>query len=170
MSAGSPGLAGATTVTTPYDPTVAPDYTDPATQSPALAAYTPDIVSYGGKASDEAARLTSATWDDYVKRFQPESDALIASTGLMNPGIYKSQVQAGVGQVNKAYDSALGTQATSLSRFGMTQTGDQQSYNQTQDNVNRSASVVDSANRIRQRIAARDQNIVMGGTGTTTTT
>ena len=119
----------------------------------------------GGKASEMQSRVTRATWDDYVKRFQPSSDALIASTGFMNPSIYGQQVRAGMGQVNKAYDSALGTQETSLSRLGLSQSGEQRAYNNIQNNVGRSASVVDAANRIRQRISARDQAIAYGGTG-----
>lgn len=145
-----------------YDTT---DYNSSSVKYPALSPYSPTILTPGGKAADMQAQVTRATWEDYKKRFVPESDALIASTGFMNPSLYTAQVQQGAGQVNSAYDATANSKAVALSRYGLGQTSEQQNYNRSLDNVSRSAAVVDAANKIRQKIKARDMNIVLGGTG-----
>jgi hypothetical protein len=148
-------------ISQPASPQV-PDYSNTSVMYPAAPAYNPLFIVPGGKAAEMGATLTRAQWNDYLARFQPIENALIASTGYMNPSIYTNQVQEGIRKTGTAFDAATGMKNTALSRMGLAPTAEQQAYLNKVNNIGRSAAVVDAANTIRQRIADRDRAIMMG--------
>jgi len=151
------GAGGPTPVdTTPVSPIKPID----ATQSAPSEA--PLKLSPGGNASDNYARLTKAQWADYQKRFVPIEDELINSTTYANPQVLTKAIGQGREATNKAFDVAEQTQQRAVGQYGITQDPAQIALRRRMEGLNRSAAVVDAANRIRQRISDRNREITSG--------
>ena len=128
--------------------------------------YTPDTVDTYTFAQDPAvatANLTRAQWADYQARFQPIENYLMQQTSYANPSIVSQEVGAGTTDVNNSYGAMSGVRQRALERTGVQQDAQTLQSEQRQMGVSKSAAVVDSANRIRQNIIERNQQIAIGG-------
>lgn len=118
---------------------------------------------YGGKASDVSARLTRSTWEDFKKVYQPIARELMASTSYMNPQNALDDAQGAIQKVNTAFDTSSAMRNATMSSYGIAPTAEQSANQQRLTTLNRSASVVDAANRILKNIADRDRALAIGG-------
>ena len=119
---------------------------------------------YGGKAADMAAQVTRATYEDWKSTYLPVALQMMnEETAYNNPALVSKGVTQAVTNVNKSFDNAAAQQQRMASRYGVGISSEQQAVNDRVNNINRSTSVVDAANRIRQRLADRDRAIALGG-------
>lgn len=141
------------------------------TQQPAVRALTssqsapsenPMHLAAGGKAEDNYAKLTRAQWEDYKRRFVPIEDELINSTSYANPEVLTKAIGQGKEAVNKTFDVSSEMQNRAIGRYGISQDPAQIALRRRMEGLNRSAAIVDAANRIRQRIADRNREITTG--------
>ena len=126
------------------------------------------LVNYNDFKDDPAkvtAELTRKQWEDYKARFMPTENRLMQMTSYMNPGIVNEQIQQAVGTggyVTRALDSSAAQAQRGFARYGLTPNAAQQRAISRDTGLTRSKAVVDAANRIRQNITDRNQQIATG--------
>jgi hypothetical protein len=116
----------------------------------------------GGSASGNYANLTKAQWQDYQRRFVPIENELINSTTYANPQVLTKAIGQGREATNQAMDVSEKTQQRAVGQYGITQDPAQLTLRRRMEGLNRSAAVVDAANRIRQRVSDRNREITSG--------
>lgn len=116
------------------------------------------------KASDIMGKLTRAQWQDYKDRFQPIEAALMNKTIYNNPDLIPQGIAQGAQTVNAAYDTAAISRQRMMERYGVNQRADEQAAYNRRAGLERSSAIVDSANRIRQRLEDRTREIAIGST------
>lgn len=119
-----------------------------------------------GRAAKKLAQVTREYWQDWLSRGPDLQDQLIDMTTYWNPGLAGEEVGIGVNRVNRALDVASVGYRNDLASYGITPTAEQQSVNSRLEALNRSARVVDAANRIRQNLFDRNRAIATGGVAT----
>lgn len=123
-----------------------------------------DALNTGDNIALAAPLMMRMNWDDYATRFRPFEDALIQQTHYANPDLVPDALTAGEQQVGSAIDLGQATQQRRLQAMGQYVSPEAQGrMDQTWGNQ-RALAQADAANRIRQNIAERSRNIVLGGT------
>lgn len=141
-----------------------------ASVQPPAAQATGLTVDYGAFKDDPAkiiGKLTRAQYDQYLQLFAPVEQQMYDKTTLRNPGLVNSEISKATGAggyVNRALDSAAGQQQRSFARYGLTPNAAQQQSIDRNQALTRSTATVDAANRIRQRLGERDEQIMIGAT------
>jgi hypothetical protein len=115
-------------------------------------------------AADMAAAVTQAQYSDWKNTFLPASQAMLNQTTFNNPGLVQQGVTQAVGNVNQAFDTAAGVQQRLATHAGIADDPTLSAVTSKVNNVQRSASVVDAANRIRQNLSDRNTSIMQSGT------
>ena len=103
-------------------------------------------------------------YEDYIARYQGTENALMDMTSYNNPDLVNDEVAASTNTVNSAMATAAANQQYAYQHLGMAQTAETQQANTARNSLNTSTAVVDAANKIRQRIADRNQQIALGST------
>lgn len=116
-----------------------------------------------GKATDMYAQVTRAVYDDWKQNYLPVALEMMNQTTYNNPGLMAENVTQAVGNVNSSFNSAQDQQDRTLSRFGISRTGQAQEVSDRMESLSKSASIVDAANRIRQNLADRNRQVALGG-------
>lgn len=124
-------------------------------------AYVP--LRAGGSASDMLANITKATYEDWKSQYLPIALQMTDQTTYNNPGLVTEAVNAATATTRNAYDAAYGVRDRTLSRYGVAQSAQEQAVNAQRNETDKTASVVDAANRIRRRLADRNRTIALGG-------
>lgn len=117
--------------------------------------------------SAATAALTRAQWADYQQRFQPVETQLMNMTTYSNPEIVGQELGRAIGEqgyINKAFNTAQTQAVNNTARFGAALTPEQQAARNRQFTMSKSTAVVDAANRIRQKLIDRNQQIAVGAT------
>jgi hypothetical protein len=114
------------------------------------------------QASDTWAWITRAQWADYLNRFAPREDALLNMTTYMNPALAQQEISKAKAEAGQAYDAASRMGDQYMSRYGAALTSGQQASQNRADSLGRSASVVDAANRITQKLIDQNREIALG--------
>jgi len=128
------------------------------------------MVNYADFKDDPAkitSELTRAQYDQYLQLFAPVEQQMYDKTTLRNPGLVNSEISKATGAggyINRALDSAAGQQQRSFARYGLTPNAAQQQSIDRNQALTRSTAAVDAANRIRQRLGERDEQIMIGAT------
>jgi hypothetical protein len=112
-------------------------------------------------ASKNAARLTRAQFQDYMKRFAPTEDELIGEIG--NPAYYGEQVRNALAGVRAGFAGQAGQTGRELSRYGVSASPEQQQTLARQRSRAQAASEAGAANRTRRGLKRRDLDIMGGG-------
>jgi len=89
----------------------------------------------------------------------------MALASYQNPGIVSDQINAAVGAggyVSRALDASRGSQDRAFARYGISPNAAQRQALNRQAGLTKSLAMVDSANKIRQKIIDRDQLIATG--------
>jgi len=113
-------------------------------------------------ASDTWADITRAQWQDYQARFVPYENELIGQLTYDNPAIVQNEINKGTQTASSAYDTANRMNQQNVGLYGAALT---QGYQQQQNRTNqtqRSAAVVNEANRIRQELQDQNRQIALG--------
>ena len=130
--------------------------------------YTPLVMDGGAhQASNAAATLTRAKYEDWTARFFPKVDELINMSTYMNPSLVESEINSAKGLTNQSFDNVTAGQNRNVARYGMTQTAEQQAAQDSALSLGRSAAVVGAENNTRLMLKDRDRAIATGGLGGT---
>lgn len=124
-----------------------------------------DYEKFKDDPADVTGQLLRNQYTDYMNRYRGAEDSLMAMTTYQNPELVNQEIQQAIGSggyVRKALNTAEGIQQRSAARFGAIQDADTQQAVARSNDLNRSMAVVDAANRIRQRLATRNQQIAVG--------
>lgn len=115
----------------------------------------------GGKASDIMAKVTREEWADYMKRFFPLEEELIAS--YKNPEKLEQRVGISKDLSNAAFDTAQQTSEREAKRYGI-ELKDDPTY-QRKLSMEKTAGEIDAGNETRRHMKTIDQKIMTGGLG-----
>lgn len=124
-----------------------------------------NYVDFTSDPSGITAALTRQQYQDYMSRFAPIENRLLGMMSYDNPEAVNMEVQSAIGQggyVQSALNRNQGQQRYAFNKLGVDQTAQAKQAMDTSNNLNRSTAVVDAANRIRQKIADRNQMISVG--------
>ena len=117
----------------------------------------------GANAADTAAAVSQANYNEWKNTYLPAALDLNNQTTYNNPGLVQQGVTQAIGNVNQAFDSAAAQRNRFMQQSGTTQDPMLGAVNSRVNNVQRSSSVVDAANRIRQNLADRNKSIMQSG-------
>lgn len=130
--------------------------------------YNPTILqpASGGRmeGSDNMAKIHRAQWEDYRSRFAPVEDMLF---DRFNDTTYtnKAVEKAGLTMAN-AFDSSREQTQRNLSRYGVTQTGDQAAVSERTAGLKKAAAVAGAKNATRTAMEDQKLGIMAGGLST----
>lgn len=126
--------------------------------------YVANSLSYdsGSSASDMAAQITRATYEDWKKTYLPVSRQLMNESTYLNPNLEKESVAQAVSNVNRTYDASTTQRDRTAYGYGTALTGEQQAVGSRVNDIERSSAVVDAASKIRQKLADRNKEIALG--------
>lgn len=110
------------------------------------------------------AQLLRKQYEDYIARYQGTENALMDMTSYNNPELVSEEVATATNTANNAMAAAAANQQYAYQHLGMAQTAETQQANTARNSLNTSTAVVDAANKVRQRIADRNQQIALGST------
>jgi hypothetical protein len=127
-----------------------------------LVDITPPEFSGEDKASDTWAWITRAQWADYMDRFAPRENQLMAMSTYFNPEIATQQVDKAKVAAGTAFDTSQRMQQQYESRYGAGALGGERAYDQRVASVGKSAAIVDAANRITQKLIDQNREIAVG--------
>jgi len=117
-----------------------------------------------GSASDRAGRLHREEWYDYLSRFQPYDQKLLAlATG---DGDNKAAIQRSRESVGTAFDVATGSMQRDLSRMGLSEAADERSQRDASTGLARAAAEVSAVNGARLHTQDRDMKLMSGDMAT----
>ena len=116
-----------------------------------------------GGAAALSAQLLRGQWEDYKTRFRPVENALMAESTYNNPALRQQAIATGREHVTRSFDNAQAIDDRNLQRLGMKRSAEEQAAASRVGGVERSAAMVDAANRITQRLVDRDREIAAGG-------
>lgn len=111
-------------------------------------------------AQDMRVALLRADWDDWVTRFLPIEQEIVASLG--NPEVMNAEINRARSNVNRAFDRQNTQRAEFNRRYGIEQTPQVAQHNQRTSNIMRAAALSDSANDARRQVEDREMNILAG--------
>lgn len=103
-------------------------------------------------------------WDDYLTRFVPIEDELIATYN--NPEVHKRVIGAAMGRAETGFDAARGSYGRSMARYGMSPDTQVKAETERNFNLDRAGALVDAKNRTRQGLVERDAGMLAGGVTT----
>jgi hypothetical protein len=138
------------------------NYSYNVTPAPAVVAPTSSSTSSKTYAADTWAKITRSQWADYENRFVPYEDALMNMTTYGNPGLVDSAITRGTQAPRQGFDSAQRMNEQHQARYGAALTRGYDQTQERQNNVGRSAAIVNEANRIRQELTDRNREIAFG--------
>lgn len=113
------------------------------------------------KPDDILAGIYRDQWEDYVTRFFPLEDELVATYN--NPEVHNRIIGAATQKAATGFDAAQGSYARSMSRYGMSPDAQVTQETDRSFNLGRTLAVVDAKNRTRQALVDRDQGMLAGG-------
>lgn len=116
-----------------------------------------------GTPDEAAAAVAQAQYNEWKNMYLPAATAALDQTTYNNQNLVTTNVNQAVGNVNQAYDTLGGTQQRYAQEYGVNPSPALSAVTSRANSINRSASVVDAANRIRQTLADRNQAIMQGG-------
>ena len=122
-----------------------------------------DPNAYGGNADQMAAAVSQAQYNEWRNNFLPVAQQLNKQTTYGDPSLVSKGITQAIGNVNQAYDTASGQQQRFSQEYGVTQDPMLGAVTSRVNNVQRSQSVVDAANRIRSNLASNNNSIMSGG-------
>jgi hypothetical protein len=119
---------------------------------------------FGGEdqASDTWAWITRAQWADYLDRFAPREEQLLAMSTYFNPALAKEEINKAKRASGSAFDTSQRMQQQYESRYGAGALGGEQAYDQRVASIGKSAAIVDAANRITQKLIDQNREIAVG--------
>ena len=112
-------------------------------------------------AEDVYSDLIRAEYSDYEKRFKPVQDDyldLATSTDLLDQQLGRISANT-----NKSYDMASLAKKHNLGRYGVTQSGEEESRNQKSNDLDASLSIANAKNSTRSHAYDRQQAMITGG-------
>lgn len=124
-----------------------------------------NYVDFTADPSGITAALTRQQYQDYMDRFAPIENRLLGMMSYDKPETVNQEVQSAIGQggyVQSALNRNQDQQRYAFNKLGVDQTAQGKQAMDINNNLNRSTAVVDAANRIRQKIADRNQMIAVG--------
>lgn len=132
---------------------------------------TPTLSYATGKhaASDMAAKLTRAQWDEWKTTGAPFEEWLQQQTSYMNPGIVAELSGKALDTSGRAYMNFANQGLQQMRDMGAPISAAVDAANQRSIGINKSVAAVDAANRIVQRIKGRDVEIASGAPAAPTT-
>lgn len=133
-------------------------------EPPVRNAYEPDMLdkNWGDEAAAEnQADLARAEYDDYKRRFVPIENELINQIG--NRGLYAENANRASSAVADAYAGTAGEYQRGLSRYGVTQTGEEQANQSRQMGLSMAANTAEAVNRSRANTKNRSTQVLAGG-------
>lgn len=117
-----------------------------------------------GSASDRVGQLHHDEWYDYLNRFQPYDQKLLAlSTGNTDN---KAAIQRSRESVGAAFDTATGSMQRDLSRMGLSEATDERSQREASTGLARAAAEVSAVNGARLHTQDRDMKLMSGDMAT----
>lgn len=117
------------------------------------------------QAANATAALTRAQYADWKERFFPKIEDLASMTTYANPELAQQETDKATQLTNSTFANVANSQARNVSRYGMTQTAEQQQATADALSLDRAAAVVDAANNTNIYLKDRDRAIVAGGAG-----
>ena len=110
--------------------------------------------------SDRAAAITQAQYDDFIKRYQPQIDAMYDRIG--NQEYQGDRVGKAVDSSLNAYNSGLESAGRSMARYGVNLDPQKRESFDRQAGIGRALSTVTAANNTRNQLDDEDFNSMMG--------
>lgn len=123
--------------------------------SAAAAAANPDDVMAG---------IYRDQWNDYVTRFFPLEDELVATYN--NPEVHKRILGEAMAKAEAGFDVARGSYGRTMAKYGINPDTQTQQETDRAFGLNRTLSLVDTRNRTRQGLIERDAGMLAGGVST----
>lgn len=118
-----------------------------------------DDATKPGSASDQMGQLLRSEWDDYINRYAPYDQKLIALTGDADN---QQAINRARGNVAGSFDVAAGTLQRNNKRLGLSNTADvNQSLNRRTAGA-RSLAELGAVNKTRLHAQDRDRSIMAG--------
>ena len=142
------------------DSVLSPGYSQMLPTKNSIGQLNPDAF---GSVSDLAAAVSQAQYEEWKNSFLPVAINMNNQTTYNNPGLVQKGITQAVGNVNQAFDTSLAVKNRMIQQAGITEDPMMGAVNSRVNSVQRSASVVDAANRIRQNLADRNKSILQGG-------
>jgi hypothetical protein len=125
-----------------------------------------DVEALKADPTNVLGALTRAQYLSEKAMFEPIEDRLRNMTTYESPEKTALSINDAIGSngyVNKALDNSYNQGQRQTSRYGMALNARQQESVDSNAAMKRSTSVVDAANRIRQRLVSRNEQIMLGG-------
>lgn len=117
-----------------------------------------------GSASDRVGQLHRDEWYDYLNRFQPYDQKLLAlATGDTDN---KAAIQRSRESVGTAFDVATGSMNRDLSRMGLSEASDERLQREASTGLARAAAEVSAVNGARLHTQDRDMKLMSGDMAT----
>jgi len=147
-----------------FDPTTNQWYETDASGSvkPTAQTTTPTQVDMSGKATDIAAQLLAAQYQNWQDQFKPVELSLISQSSLNNPDVLTNAVKQAGTTANQAYDTMAGVEQRQLAARGITPNSQQSDVSNRLRNLSRGAAVAGAENTARQNVATQDELIALG--------
>lgn len=103
----------------------------------------------GGSPVERMALISRKQWEDYLARFAPLENKLIASKTTFDP---KNSVAEAAQNVENSFNTAFGTRERNASRYGLDQSPEVKAALHNQALLDKSAAMVDAKNRTRMAL------------------
>jgi|GEM_PF-884474 len=113
-------------------------------------------------ASKTYAQITRDQWDDYMKRFVPIEDELIAS--YQNPEQRAARIDYARNTSDSAFNSSVGVDQRQAARYGINKANDP-AYTR-RIGLGMTAASVDATNQVRAHLDDKDKMLLSGGIST----
>lgn len=113
-----------------------------------------------------SSRVLEESQKHLEQTYYPVEDELVNNLSYNNPALLTDALAKGTDTVNSAYDNTRTGVLGQFRQYGIDPTERQMAALNRADNLGRTASVVDAANKIRIKMADRDRAIAAGGIGT----
>ena len=126
----------------------------------------PTRFPYYGLASNLTANVLGESQKHLEQTYYPLEDELANNLTYNNPALLPDAIVKGTDTVNAAYDTTRSGVLGQFRQYGIDPTERQMAALNRADNLGRTASIVDAANKIRIKMADRDRAIAAGGIGT----
>ena len=100
----------------------------------------------GSSPVERMALISRKQWEDYLNRFAPLEDQLIASKMTADP---KNSVAEAARNVENSFNAAFGTRERNASRYGLNQSPEVKAALHSQALLDKSTAMADAKNRTR---------------------
>ncbi len=119
-------------------------------------------VEVSTEAADIRADLLRQGWEDYVQRFQPVAEDLMALSTWNSPGVATEEVATAKDRAGKAYGMSAEADQAVRQRYGVSLSADQQAAEDRRNALGMAAAVADAANARRGELFDRNLAIATG--------